>query len=70
MQTDKARELWTFRPTDFAAIATTMGAVGFRVETPSELKSTLEKAYKLKAAVVIDVVTDIEALAPVAYAAE
>ena len=70
VQTDKARELWTFRPTDFAAIATTMGAVGFRVETPSELKSTLEKAYKLKAAVVIDVVTDIEALAPVAYAAE
>lgn len=67
-QTVKARELWTFRPTNFAAIATSLGAVGLRVEKPSELKPTLEKAYRMKSPVVIDVVSDIEALAPVAFA--
>ncbi|MGA1735045.1 MAG: thiamine pyrophosphate-binding protein [Burkholderiaceae bacterium] len=66
-QTEKARELWTFRKTDFAAIASSIGAVGFRVESAAELEATLKKAYLIKAPVVIDVVTDIEALAPVAY---
>ena len=31
-QTDKARELWTFRQTNFARIAEDMGALGIRVE--------------------------------------
>ncbi len=31
-QTDKARELWTFRKTNFARIAEDMGALGIRVE--------------------------------------
>ena len=41
--------------------------MGFRVESAAELEATLKKAYLIKAPVVIDVVTDIEALAPVAY---
>ena len=34
-QTEQARELWTFRKTNFARIAEEMGALGIRVEHPS-----------------------------------
>ena len=33
-QTEQARELWTFRKTNFARIAEEMGALGIRVEQP------------------------------------
>jgi acetolactate synthase I/II/III large subunit len=65
-QTDKARELWTYSKVDFARIAEDMGAVGIRVETPSELGPAIDKALKAQRPVVIDVVTDIEVLAPTA----
>ena len=66
-QTAQARELWTFRPTNFAAIAENMGALGIRVEKPGELAGALDQAVNAKRPVVIDVVTDIEALAPTAF---
>ena len=34
-QTEQARELWTFRKTNFARLAEEMGALGIRVEHPS-----------------------------------
>ena len=43
-----------------------MGAVGIRVEDPGEIKGALEKALKMDLPVIIDVVTDIDALAPLA----
>jgi acetolactate synthase-1/2/3 large subunit len=65
-QTEQARELWTFSKVDFAAIAESMGAMGIRVEKPGEFEGALAKALAAERPVVIDVVTDIDALAPVA----
>jgi acetolactate synthase I/II/III large subunit len=67
-QTQKARELWTFNPTNFARLAEEMGALGLRVEKASEFAPALARALEAKRPVVIDVVTDIEALAPLAVA--
>ena len=65
-QTPRGRELWTFRPTNFAALAENMGAMGIRVEKPSELPGALERAVNANRPVIIDVVTDIEVLAATA----
>jgi acetolactate synthase I/II/III large subunit len=65
-QTEKARELWTFRPVNFARIAEEIGAMGIRIERPSELSPALYRAVEADRPVVLDVVTDIEVLAPLA----
>jgi acetolactate synthase-1/2/3 large subunit len=65
-QTEQARELWTYRPTNFARLAEDMGALGIRVETPDEIAPALQRALAAGRPAVIDVVTDIDALAPVA----
>jgi acetolactate synthase-1/2/3 large subunit len=65
-QTEQARELWTFRQTNFARIAEEMGALGIRVEDPKALPAALAQALAANRPVIIDVVTDIEALAPTA----
>ncbi|MGZ5572876.1 MAG: thiamine pyrophosphate-binding protein [Usitatibacter sp.] len=67
-QTKQARELWTFNPTNFARIAEDMGALGLRVEKASDFAPALARALEAKRPVVIDVVTDIEALAPLPFA--
>lgn len=63
-QTAQARELWTYRKMNFARIAEEMGAVGIRVEDPEEIGPALRRAVAMDRPVVIDVVTDIEVLAP------
>jgi len=65
-QTEQARELWTFSKMNFARLAEDMGALGIRVEHASELPGALAKALAANRPAVIDVVTDIEALAPTA----
>jgi len=65
-QTAKARELWTFSQVNFARIAEDMGAMGIRVEQASAFPAALHQALAAARPVVIDVVTDIEALAPLA----
>jgi len=65
-QTEKARELWTFRKVNFARIAEDMGALGIRVEQAAAFPAALAQALAAGRPAVIDVVTDIEALAPVA----
>jgi acetolactate synthase-1/2/3 large subunit len=65
-QTEQARELWTFSRVDFARIAQDMGALGMRVEKPGDIGPALAQALKANRPVVIDVVTDIDALAPLA----
>jgi acetolactate synthase I/II/III large subunit len=67
-QTEKARELWTYRKVNFARIAEEMGAVGMRVEKPGEFAPALARALSAGRPVLIDVVTDIDALAPTAVA--
>ena len=65
-QTDQARELWTYNKMDFARLAQDMGALGIRVEKPGEIAGALAHALAAERPTVIDVVTDIEALAPLA----
>ena len=65
-QTAKARELWTYNPMNFAKLADDMGALGIRVERASEFAPALARAIAEKRPAVIDVATDIEALAPTA----
>src|SRR3954467_3464364 len=65
-QTEKARELWTYSRVDFAKIANDIGALGIRVEKAADFPGALEKAISSKRPALIDVVTDIEAIAPAA----
>jgi acetolactate synthase-1/2/3 large subunit len=65
-QTEQARELWTFNKVNFARIAEDMGALGIRVEHPSGIEAALAQALAANRPAVIDIVTDIEALAPTA----
>jgi acetolactate synthase-1/2/3 large subunit len=65
-QTQKARELWTYRMVDFARVANDIGALGIRVERPDQFSSALSTAIKSGRPALIDVVTDIDAIAPIA----
>jgi acetolactate synthase I/II/III large subunit len=65
-QTEKAREMWTFSKVNFARIAEDMGALGLRVEHASAFPAALAQALAAGRPTVIDVVTDIDALAPTA----
>jgi acetolactate synthase I/II/III large subunit len=65
-QTEQAREMWTFSKVNFARIAEDMGALGIRVEKPSEIGPAVAQALQANRPAIIDVVTDIDALAPLA----
>ena len=65
-QTPQAREMWTFTKVNFARVAQDMGAIGIRVESPGELAGALRQALAADRPVIVDVVTDIDALAPLA----
>jgi acetolactate synthase-1/2/3 large subunit len=66
--TAKSRELWTYNPMNFAKLAEDMGALGIRVERASDIAPALARALAANRPAVIDVVSDIEALAPTAVA--
>jgi acetolactate synthase-1/2/3 large subunit len=65
-QTQKARELWTYNPMNFARLAEDMGALGIRVEKPADIAPALARALAAKRPAIIDIATDIDALAPTA----
>jgi len=65
-QTEQALELWTYTKVNFARIAEDMGAIGIRVEKPAEFAPALKRALTADRPVILDVVTDIDALAPLA----
>jgi acetolactate synthase-1/2/3 large subunit len=67
-QTEQALELWTYTKVNFAKIAEDMGAIGIRVEKPGEIGPAIQRALTADRPVIIDVVTEIEALAPLAVA--
>ncbi len=60
-------ELWLFPDTDFAHIAASMGCLGITVNKAGEIPSALEQAFSANLPVVIDVKTDIEGIAPLAW---
>ena len=65
-QTAEGRQMWTFNTVNFSEIAQNIGAVGIRVEKAEDIQIAIKKALHLNKPVIIDVVTDIEALAPLA----
>jgi acetolactate synthase-1/2/3 large subunit len=64
--TAKSRELWTYNPMNFAKLAEDMGALGIRVERAGDIAPAFKRALAADRPVVIDVVSDIEELAPTA----
>ncbi|MNR68371.1 acetolactate synthase catalytic subunit [compost metagenome] len=52
---------------DFAAIAQAMGCMGLRVTHPSQFAAAFAQARASELPVVIDVVTDPQALAPLPW---
>ena len=60
-------ELWQFQDIDFAQLAETTGAQGIRVEKPGAFAGALDQALTCGKPCVIDVVTEVEAVAPLAF---
>jgi acetolactate synthase-1/2/3 large subunit len=66
-QPPRGLELWHYREVNFARLAEEIGAVGLRVEKPGDIGGAIDKALAVKdRPVIIDVTTDIDALAPLA----
>jgi len=63
-QRGRAEEMWRFPDINFAKIAEGFGCVGMRVEKAADLDDTLKKAIAINKPVVVDVVTDMYAIAP------
>jgi len=66
----KHAELWQFSDVSFAELAKTMGAQGLRVQKPGELPGALDKAFSSGRPSVVEVVTEMSAVAPLAYLPE
>jgi len=60
----KEGEMWDFSQVNFAEIAKSMGALGIRVTKPAEIRSALDQALSRGRPAVVEVMSDIEALAP------
>jgi thiamine pyrophosphate-dependent acetolactate synthase large subunit-like protein len=55
--------MWIFEDINLAKVAEAMGCFSVRVERPSDIQSVLERAFAANKPAVIDVVSDIKALA-------
>src|SRR4051812_8663697 len=65
----RSGEIWRFQKSvDFAKLGEALGCAAFRVDKPGQLKELLPKAFAMNRPVVIDVVTDENALAEKAWA--
>lgn len=63
----KHAHLWHHEDVNFAEVARSMGALGLRVEKPADFAPALAQALEHRSGpTVIDVVTDIDAMAPLA----
>jgi acetolactate synthase-1/2/3 large subunit len=64
-------ELWQFENPDFARLAELVGAKGVRVTRPGELEGALRTAFEQSASLrlpfVVDVATEMTAMAPLGY---
>ena len=62
-QRGRAGEMWIFEDINLAKVAEAMGCFSLRVERPGEIQGALERAFAANKPAVIDVVSDIKALA-------
>lgn len=66
----KSSEMWHFNEVSFAKMAECMGGLGIRVEDPAEIGPAIKKALASGRPAIVEVVGDIEALAPTAWVAK
>ena len=66
-QPGSSDELWHFRDVDLAKVAEAVGCFAIRVEHPNQIQSALEQAIASNRPAVLDVVTDIDGIAPPAW---
>src|SRR5688572_72620 len=64
----RSDELWRFSDFNFAKVAEAMGCAAFRVEQPGDIKGALQKAFTLEKPVVVEVMSDVNLMAPIAWA--
>jgi acetolactate synthase-1/2/3 large subunit len=57
-------ELWHFRDVSFKAVGEAMGIPAYRVEKPSDLSIAFDAAFAEHGPVIVEVVTDMEIMAP------
>jgi acetolactate synthase-1/2/3 large subunit len=60
-------ELWVFPDTNFAKLAEDMGGFGIRVHQPGDLQGALDQAMASGKPAIVDVVSDINGIAPRAW---
>ncbi|HEX3172446.1 MAG TPA: thiamine pyrophosphate-binding protein [Burkholderiales bacterium] len=66
---ERSGDIWRFQKSvDFAKLGEALGCAAFRVDKPGQLKELLPKAFAMNRPVVIDVVTEENALAEKAWA--
>ena len=64
----RSDDIWRFQKTaDLAKVAEALGCAAFRVEKPGQLKELLPRAFGMGKPVVIDAISDDQALAPTAW---
>jgi acetolactate synthase-1/2/3 large subunit len=63
-QRGRAEEMWRFPEVNFAKVAEAFGCAGIRVERPGDIAEALRQALAMDKPVVVDVVTDMYAIAP------
>ena len=66
-QPGNSDELWHFTDVDFARVAQAIGCFGIRVERPEDLRPALEQAFASGRPAVVDVVSNIDGIAPPAW---
>ena len=66
-QPGNSDELWHLLDTNFARLAQEIGCFGIRVEQPGELQDALAQAFASGKPAIVDVVTDIDGIAPRAW---
>ena len=67
-QRGRATEMWHFsRQVNFARVAEAMGCVGIRVERPDDIRPALDKALASNSPAVVEVVSDVDAMAKRAW---
>jgi acetolactate synthase-1/2/3 large subunit len=65
---ERSGEMWRFQKNaDLAKVAEAFGCTAFRVEKPAQLKDLLPKALAMNQPVVLDCISDEQALAPTAW---
>ena len=63
----RGSEMWRFEDVNFAEVAQTMGCLGIRVEKPGEVRPAIEQALAANRPAIIDVVSDMNIMAPMGW---